>query len=104
MKYHFEGWHCASLLNHEGLDAFESHLEGGNELLRQFGRAVHDRALEFPVAERAEAEAELADLLKKTRTARQEIRRRLEPGWDRLLELKSFRPAKAQKIISHWKT
>jgi len=85
---------------HEGLDAFESNLEGGNELLRQFGRAVHDLALEFPVAERAVAEAELAELLKNTKAARQAIRHRLEQGRDRLLELNSFRPATAQKIIS----
>ncbi len=84
---------------HEGLNAFESNLEGGNELLRQFGRAVHDLALEFPVADRADAEAELAALLKKTRRARQEIRRLLEQGRDRLLELNSFRPATAEKII-----
>ena len=44
----------------EGLDAFASHLEGGNELLRQFGRSVHDLALEFPVADRRSAELELA--------------------------------------------
>jgi ATP-dependent helicase HepA len=50
---------------HEGLNAFESNLEGGNELLRQFGRAVHDLALEFPVADRDTAEQELADLLEK---------------------------------------
>jgi len=85
---------------HEGLDAFERNLEGGNELLRQFGRVVHDLALEFPVAARAEAEAELAGLLKKTQAARQEIRHRLEQGRDRLLELNSIRPALAQKIIS----
>jgi len=85
---------------HEGLNAFESNLEGGNELLRQFGRAVHDLALEFPVADRTAAEAELAGLLKKTMAARQEIRQRLEQGRDRLLELNSFRPATAQKIIA----
>jgi ATP-dependent helicase HepA len=84
---------------HEGLNAFESNLEGGNELLRQFGRAVHDLALEFPVADRAEAEHELAQLLKKTTAARREIRRLLEQGRDRLLELNSFRPAVAQAII-----
>ncbi len=84
---------------HEGLDAFESNLEGGNELLRQFGRAVYDLALEFPVADRAAAGQELAGLLKKTQTARQEIRHRLEQGRDRLLELNSFRPARAQEII-----
>jgi ATP-dependent helicase HepA len=85
---------------HEGLNAFESNLEGGNELLQQFGRAVHDLALEFPVAERAAAEAELADLLKKTKAARQAIRHRLEQGRDRLLELNSFRPATAQRVIN----
>jgi ATP-dependent helicase HepA len=57
---------------HEGLNALESNLEGGNELLRQFGRAVHDLALEFPVADRDTAEQELADLLEKTKQARQE--------------------------------
>jgi len=85
---------------HEGLDAFEGNLAGGNELLHQFGRAVHDLALEFPVADRTAAAAELAELLKRTKTARQEIRRRLEQGRDRLLELNSFRPATAQQIIS----
>jgi len=77
---------------HEGLNAFESNLEGGNELRRQFGRAVHDLALEYAVADRAPAEAELAGLLQRTQTARQEIRQRLEQGRDRLLELNSFRP------------
>ena len=84
---------------HEGLNAFESNLEGGNELLGQFGRAVHDLALEFPVADRAAAEQELADLLKKTAAARRAIRRLLEQGRDRLLELNSFRPAAAQQLI-----
>ncbi len=84
---------------HEGLNAFESNLEGGNELMHQFGRAVHDLALEFPAADRAAAEQELADLLKKTTTARWAIRRLLEQGRDRLLELNSFRPAAAQQLI-----
>jgi ATP-dependent helicase HepA len=85
---------------HDGLDAFEHNLEGGNELLRQFGRLVHDLALEFPVADPVAAEAELAGLLQRTREARHEIRRRLEQGRDRLLELNSFRPAIAQKLIA----
>src|ERR1019366_412215 len=85
---------------HEGLNAFESNLEGGNELLHQFGRNVHDLALEFAVTERDDAEAELAELLKRTKAARQAIRHRLEQGRDRLLELNSFRPATAQRIIA----
>ncbi len=84
---------------HVGLNAFESNLEGGNELLHQFGRAVHDLALEYPVAERGPAEQELAELLHQTKAARLEMRRCLEAGRDRLLELNSFRPATAQKII-----
>ena len=85
---------------HEGLNAFESNLEGGNELWHQFGRAVHDLALEFSVADRTAAEQELADLLQKTTTARHDIRHLLEQGRDRLLELNSFRPSTAQKVIS----
>ena len=84
---------------HDGLNAFESNLEGGNDLLRQFGRAVHDLALEFPVAERTAAEHELAGLLQQTTSARRAIRHLLEQGRDRLLEMNSFRPATAQKII-----
>jgi ATP-dependent helicase HepA len=85
---------------HEGLNAFESNLEGGNALRLQFARVVHDLALEFPVADRDTAEQELTELLMKTKTAQQELRHRLEQGRDRLLELNSFRPATAQKIIS----
>jgi ATP-dependent helicase HepA len=55
--------------------------------------------LEFPVADRAAADQELAGLLQQTQAARREIRQRLEQGRDRLLELNSFRPAIAQKII-----
>jgi len=84
---------------HEGLNAFEKNLEGGNELFHQFGRAVHDLALEFPVAEPTVAERELTALLEKTRAAREHIRQLLEQGRDRLLELNSFRPAVAQKVI-----
>lgn len=84
---------------HEGLNAFASNLEGGTELLRQFGKTVHDLALEFPVADRSTAAQELAGLLQQTRQARQEIRQRLAQGRDRLLELNSFRPAPAQQII-----
>jgi ATP-dependent helicase HepA len=84
---------------HEGLNAFERNIEGGNELLRQFGRAVHDVALEYPVADRAAAERELTGLLEATTATREEIRRLLEQGRDRLLELNSFRPGSAALII-----
>jgi len=86
---------------HEGLDAFETNLEGGNELLNTFRQSVHDLALEFPVADDAEAELELTSLLAKAKRACQDLRRMLEQGRDRLLEMNSFRPAVAQQVISH---
>lgn len=84
---------------HEGLNAFEMNLEGGNELLHQFGRAIYDLALEFPVADRMLAEKELFELVENTASARRHLRRILEQGRDRLLELNSFRPATAQRLI-----
>src|SRR6478736_4454390 len=68
--------------------------------MQKFGRAVHDLALEYPVADRIEADAELANLLTKTKQAREAMRRLLEQGRDRLLELNSFRPAVAAKIVN----
>ncbi|MFO1488402.1 MAG: RNA polymerase-associated protein RapA [Verrucomicrobiota bacterium] len=85
---------------HDGLNAFEKNLEGGNELFRQFNHAVHDLALEFPAGESAAAEEELGQLIKETAAARKKIQRLLEQGRDRLLELNSFRPAVAETIIS----
>jgi len=89
---------------HEGLDAFQTNLEGGNELLHTFRQPVHDLALEFPVADANEAEQELNTLLTKTKAARQEIRHLLEQGRDRLLEMNSFRPAIAQRVIAQIQT
>jgi ATP-dependent helicase HepA len=85
---------------HEGLDAFETNLEGGNELFKQFCRQVHDVALEFPVADPATAQNELTTLLAESAAARRALRQRLEAGRDRLLELNSFRPAVAQEVIT----
>jgi len=82
---------------HEGLDAFVTNLEGGNELLRQFGRQVHDLALEFPATHGASAE--LGRLLKETSAARKALRKRLELGRDRLLEMNSFRPETARGLV-----
>jgi len=83
----------------EGLNAFARNLEGGNELLRRFGRRVHDLALEFPVKPADEAEAELRPLLAETKTAYGDLLRRLEEGRDRLLERNSFRPAVARQLV-----
>jgi ATP-dependent helicase HepA len=84
----------------DGLDALETNLEGGNELFKQFGRQVHDVALEYPVADQAAAAAELKELIEASAAARRNLRQRLEDGRDRLLELNSFRPKVAQEVIA----
>lgn len=84
---------------HEGLNALETSAAGGGELLKTFGRQVHDLALEFPAAEREPAERELAALLKRTVAARDTLFKRLEQGRDRLLERNSFRPEIADQLV-----
>jgi ATP-dependent helicase HepA len=89
---------------HAGLDAFETNLEGGNELLKKFGQTVHDLALEFAVADRNEADAELEQLVADTAKERKRLRQILEQGRDRLLEMNSFRPATAHGVIDQIQT
>ena len=83
----------------EGLDAFEKNLQGGEELLERFGARVHDLAKRFPKA-RKSAENELNRLIEETKAAHAEIAMRLHAGRDRLLELNSFRPAAAARIVN----
>ncbi len=83
---------------HEGLNSFERNLQGGRAILEQFGPRLSALAHEFH--ERAEAgRGELAALIAETRTARTELTARLEQGRDRLLELNSFRPQVAARIV-----
>jgi len=84
---------------HEGLNAFEHSLRGGNELFKMFGRQVHDVSMEYPVAEPSEAESEIGRLLAETKKSRLTIEHQLEQGRDRLLELNSFRPATAESLV-----
>ena len=83
---------------HEGLNSFQRNLHGGRELLEQFGRQVHDLALEFPEATATQRKL-LACLITETVAARQSLTERLEQGRDRLLELNSFRPESAAQLV-----
>ena len=78
-------WH------HEGLDSLENHLVGGPDLIAQFGRRVHDFALEYPALADDDAKTELTSLIDQTRQARIALLQKLKEGRDRLLELNSFR-------------
>ncbi|HET9216711.1 MAG TPA: helicase-related protein [Terriglobia bacterium] len=75
---------------HEGLNSFEVQLQGGRELLERFG----------PVINNLKSREDLEQLILDTHDARQEIARRLQEGRDRLMELNSFRPKVAQRIVA----
>ena len=74
---------------HEGLNSFEEQLEGGRELLERFG----------PVINSLKSRGELEHLVEETRSVRREIANRLHEGRDRLMEMNSFRPRVAARIV-----
>ena len=82
----------------EGLNSLEKNLRGGRELLERFGARLHDLAQDFHETETT-SRAELDRLIMETRIARQELATRLEQGRDRLLELNSFRPESAARLV-----
>ena len=81
-------WH------HEGLNTFEKNLSGGRELFEMFGSRVYKLA-----TTPGRTAQELEELIADTVAARKTISRQLEEGRDRLLELNSFRPEAAAKVI-----
>jgi ATP-dependent helicase HepA len=80
------------------LNAFELNLQGGRELLEQFGARVYELSQRFTKGG-AKARLELERLIEETRAAHQDITARLHEGRDRLLELNSFRPAIAESVV-----
>jgi ATP-dependent helicase HepA len=84
---------------HEGLNAFEANLQGGRELLERFGARIYELAVSFHETE-PHMSSEMEELIKQTRTAREEIVERLHDGRDRLLELNSYRPEPAHRLVS----
>ena len=78
---------------HEGLNAFESNLQGANQLLQKFGDEVLALAADYTDAK------QLDELISATSTAHAEIAQQLEQGRDRLLELNSHRPAEAAEVV-----
>ncbi|MCB1102700.1 MAG: RNA polymerase-binding ATPase, partial [Kiritimatiellae bacterium] len=69
---------------HEGLDAFETPLAGGHMLYQRF----RDRL------DRVDTR-----LIQETRKAREQLRRDMEKGRDKLLELNSNRPGEAEPLL-----
>ena len=82
----------------EGLNSFERNLHGGRELLERFAVKLHDLAQDFHETEDT-SRVELDRVISETRIARQELAVRLEQGRDRLLEMNSFRPETAARLV-----
>ncbi|MFN7139889.1 MAG: RNA polymerase-associated protein RapA, partial [Limisphaerales bacterium] len=83
---------------HEGLNSFQKNLLGGRKLLEQFGKQVHDLAQDFHETEQS-SRPELERLITETQKAREALTLQLEQGRDRLLELNSFHPETARKVV-----
>ncbi len=79
---------------HEGLDAFETPLEGGREIVAHFA----NRLEKFLHEEMAEAEG--AAFIAETRAFHARITKDLAQGQDRLLQMNSCRPAAAREIVA----
>jgi len=81
---------------HEGLDAFNTNLEGGNIISKLFSK----RLLAISELESVEAaKSELEVLISETAEYQKELKRNLAEGRDKLLEMNSFRPKVAEKLI-----
>ncbi|MEO6052634.1 MAG: RNA polymerase-associated protein RapA [Chthoniobacterales bacterium] len=79
---------------HEGLNAFEKSLEGGREIMGQFGKRLDALITGEPT------EAELAKLIAETKTFHAKIVKDLEEGQDRLLQMNSCRADVAAEIVT----
>ena len=81
---------------HEGLNAFEKNLEGGNQIAQAFGDRLLQtcRSTDLP-----DAPAQLDALIADTAVFQRQLRATLANGRDRLLEMNSFRPRLASKLV-----
>lgn len=81
---------------HEGLNAFEENIEGGN----QIGHLFKDRLAGIALAVSSkEKSKDLEVLISDTAVYQKELKQRLALGRDRLLEMNSFRPRIAEQLV-----
>jgi ATP-dependent helicase HepA len=85
---------------HEGLNAFNTNLEGGDNISRLFSERLLT-IIKNPSIE--EVNSELEKLIKETADFQKEIKKNLAEGRDKLLEMNSFRPKVAEKLIKQIK-
>ncbi len=85
---------------HEGLNAFNSNLEGGNIISKLFTERLLN-ICSLPSYE--EATSTLENLISETRNFQNGLKKNLAEGRDKLLEMNSFRPKVAKKLIEQIK-
>lgn len=83
---------------HDGLDQFRSQLVGGLQILERFGHQVAALATDFHRAGKKGQDA-LAGLISETKAFRKKLSIQLSQGRNRLLEISSFRPKEADKVV-----
>lgn len=86
---------------HEGLNAFNANLEGGNMISKLFS----NRLLTISKKTSFEAaESDLEGLIAETADYQKALKKSLAEGRDSMLEMNSFRPKVAEKLIKQIKT
>jgi len=85
---------------HEGLNAFEENIEGGNQIGQLFNDHLADMAL---AASTTDISTKLDVLIADTAVYQKELRQTLANGRDRLLEMNSFRPSVAEQLVKNIK-
>ena len=85
---------------HEGLNAFEENIEGGNQIDQLF----NNRLIEITLAvSSSDISTKLDTLISDTAKYQKELRLTLASGRDKLLEMNSFRPLEAEKLVKQIK-
>ena len=82
---------------HEGLNAFEENVEGGNQIEQLFHNRLVETAL---AAATTDISTPLNAFIADTATYQKELKQTLANGRDRLLEMNSFRPLVAEQLVN----
>lgn len=86
---------------HEGLNAFEENLEGGNKIYKLFSERLLNVAKSDTLTDSVN---QLEALISDTSVTHKEMKKTLADGRDRLLEMNSFRPEIAEKLVKQIQT
>lgn len=81
---------------HKGLNAFEENLDGGNKISQLFGDRLRETCMSISSSN---SRQELDKLVDDTSVFQKELKVTLANGRDKLLEMNSFRPKVAEKLV-----